>query len=126
LPESQRGPKVPRGARAARGTTSTESPATEDRDDVLAREVLEALGGRANVQSVEGCITRLRLFVNDPVQIDEPRLKSLGASGVIKRGKIAQVVMGTQSDRIASRINRLMKDRSVDDESVQESEKAEE
>jgi PTS system N-acetylglucosamine-specific IIC component len=126
LPESQRGPKVPKGTRAARGTTSTESPATEDRDDVLAREVLEALGGRANVQSVEGCITRLRLFVNDPVQIDEPRLKSLGASGVIKRGKIAQVVMGTQSDRIASRINRLMKDRSVDDDSVQESEKAEE
>jgi len=75
---------------------------------------------------VEGCITRLRLFVNDPVQIDEPRLKSLGASGVIKRGKIAQVVLRTQSDRIASRINRLMKYRSVDDESVQESEKAEE
>jgi len=126
LPESQRGPKVPKGARTARETTSTESPATEDRDDVLAREVLEALGGKANVQSVEGCITRLRLFVNDPAQIDEPRLKSLGASGVIKRGKIAQVVLGTQSDRIASRINRLMKGRSVDDDSVQESEKAEE
>ncbi len=127
LPESQRGPKVPRGARAsreARETTSAESPVTEDRDDILAREVLEALGGKANVQSVEGCITRLRLFVNDPAQIDEPRLKSLGASGVIKRGKIAQVVMGTQSDRIAGRINRLMKVRSVDDDGVQENEKA--
>jgi len=123
LPESQRGPKVPKGAK---GAISTESPAMEDRDDVLAREVLTALGGKANVQSVEGCITRLRLFVNDPAQIDEPRLKSLGASGVIKRGKIAQVVLGTQSDRIAGRINRLMKGRSVDDDSVQESEKAEE
>jgi phosphotransferase system IIB component len=28
---------------------------------------------------------------------------------VIKRGKIVQVVMGTQSDRIAERIKRLMK-----------------
>jgi PTS system N-acetylglucosamine-specific IIC component len=112
LPESQRGPRVPR---AAKGTASTESPATEDRDDVLARDVLAALGGKANVQSVEGCITRLRLFVNDPTQIDEVRLKSLGASGVIKRGKIAQVVMGTQSDRIATRINRLLKDRGTDD-----------
>src|SRR5947209_7223139 len=124
LPESQRGPKVPKGAKGA--ISATESPAVEDRDDVLAREVLTALGGKANVQSVEGCITRLRLFVNDPVQIDEVRLKSLGASGVIKRGKIAQVVMGTQSDRIASRINRLLKDRSTDDNSIQESEKAEE
>jgi len=117
LPESQRGP------RPAKETATMESPATEDRDDVLAREVLAALGGKTNVQSVEGCITRLRLFVNDPVQIDEVRLKSLGASGVIKRGKIAQVVMGTQSDRIASRMNRILKDGGTDDDSTQESEK---
>jgi len=123
LPESQRGPKVPR---SARGTTATGSPATEDRDDVLAREVLAALGGKANVQSVEGCITRLRLFVNDANEIDEARLKSLGASGVIKRGKIAQVVMGTQSDRIASRMNRILKDRSMEDGGEQVSDKVEE
>jgi len=103
-----------------------ESPAKEDRDDVLAREVLGALGGRANVQSVEGCITRLRLFVNDPAQIDDVRLKSLGASGVIKRGKIAQVVMGTQSDRIASRMNRLLKGHSSGDTGEQVSEQVEE
>jgi PTS system N-acetylglucosamine-specific IIC component len=103
LPESQRGPKP------TKKKADSESPATEDRDDVLAREVLVALGGKANVQSVEGCITRLRLFVDDPAQIDEAQLKSLGSSGVIKRGKIVQVVMGTQSDRIASRIKLLMK-----------------
>ena len=109
LPESQRGP------RPAKQMGATEASTTEDADDVLAREVLVALGGKANVQSVEGCITRLRLFVNDPAQIDEPRLKSLGASGVIKQGKIAQVVMGTQSDRIASRMKRQMKERGTDD-----------
>jgi len=78
------------------------------------------------VQSVEGCITRLRLFVNDANEIDEARLKSLGASGVIKRGKIAQVVMGTQSDRIASRMNRILKDRSMEVGSEQVSDKVEE
>lgn len=86
----------------------------EDADDVLAREVLAALGGKTNLQSIEGCITRLRLFVNDPAQIDEPRLKSLGASGVIKQGKIVQVVLGTQSDRIASRMKRQMKESGTD------------
>jgi PTS system N-acetylglucosamine-specific IIC component len=111
LPESQRGPKP--------GTTET-TPAA-DRDDVLAEQVLAALGGKANVQSVEGCITRLRLFVNDPAQIDDTRLKSLGASGVIKRGKIAQVVLGTQSDRIASRINRLLKASSAQEVDVENS-----
>src|SRR5215207_9500003 len=96
-----------RGEReAAPAGTAT---AERDRDDVLAENVLEALGGRENVDSVEGCITRLRLFVDDPERINDDRLKELGASGVVKRGKVAQVVMGTQSDRIAERINRLLK-----------------
>ena len=105
LPESQRGPRAAKGATA---TVSTDGDV--DQDTVLAGQVLEALGGRGNVESVEGCITRLRLFVKEPEQIDDARLKALGASGVIKRGKIAQVVMGTQSDRIAERIKRLMKE----------------
>lgn len=105
LPESQRGPRVAKNGNAAAAVEGS-----EDQDTVLAAQVLEALGGRANVESVEGCITRLRLFVKEPEQIDDARLKALGASGVIKRGKIAQVVMGTQSDRIAERIKRLMKE----------------
>jgi len=113
LPESQRGPKPSKN-----GARSTET-VTEDRDDVLAMEVVSALGGKENIQSVEGCITRLRLFINNPDLIDEPRLKALGASGVIKRGKIAQVVMGTQSDRIATRMNRILKDRGAGVESTQ-------
>jgi N-acetylglucosamine PTS system EIICBA or EIICB component len=104
LPESQRGPKPGKAKSAVAGVE-----VSEDQDDVLAVQILEALGTRENVQSVEGCITRLRLFVNDPEKIDDARLKGLGASGVIKRGKIAQVVMGTQSDRIAERIKRLLK-----------------
>ena len=110
LPESQRGPAP--GAEDVRDETPAAAPSgtdTRDRDDVLAENVLEALGGPANVESVEGCITRLRLFVDDPESINDARLKELGASGVVKRGRVAQVVMGTQSDRIAERINRLLK-----------------
>ncbi|MBV9259003.1 MAG: PTS transporter subunit EIIC, partial [Ktedonobacteraceae bacterium] len=113
LPESQRGPR--KGSAPAVSTSQTEKVTAGDRDDVLAQEVLAALGGTGNVQSVEGCITRLRLFVNDPEQIDDARLKGLGASGVVKRGKIAQVVMGTQSDRIAARMNRILKGGGTDD-----------
>lgn len=110
LPESQRGPRPgEEGAEEAERQEAPVATAERDRDDVLAENVLEALGGRENVESVEGCITRLRLFVDDPEDINDARLKELGASGVIKRGKVAQVVMGTQSDRIAERINRLLK-----------------
>jgi PTS system N-acetylglucosamine-specific IIC component len=111
LPESQRGPKKVKNA----ATATAEPIVKEDRDDILAAQILVALGGKANVQSVEGCITRLRLFLNDTDQMDEARIKALGASGVIKRGKIAQVVMGTQSDRIAERIKRLLKSQDVEE-----------
>ena len=101
LPESQRGPAPAR-------KKATDAAATgEDKDTTLAREIYAALGGVDNVESVEGCITRLRLFMNDPDKIDEAKLKSLGASGVVKQGKVAQVVMGTQSDRIAERMNAM-------------------
>ncbi|GHO55632.1 N-acetylglucosamine-specific PTS transporter subunit IIBC [Ktedonobacter robiniae] len=112
LPESQRGPKP--GTVAAATTTTAE----EDKDTVLARNVVDALGGKENIQSVEGCITRLRLFINEPDSIDEPRLKSLGASGVVKRGKVVQVVMGTQSDRIAARMGRIIKEKTTVEENA--------
>lgn len=86
----------------------TKRPAAS-KDEILALQILTALGGSANLQSVEGCITRLRLFVNNPELLDETQLKQLGASGVIKRGKIVQVVMGTQSDFIAESIKKLIK-----------------
>lgn len=107
---------LPESQRKAKAGNQLQSSATldvvEDSDDVLARNVLAALGGKENIQSVEGCITRLRLFVNDTQQIDDDRLKALGAAGVVKQGKIAQVVLGTQSDRIASRMKKLLKETS--------------
>ncbi|HEY1350006.1 MAG TPA: N-acetylglucosamine-specific PTS transporter subunit IIBC [Ktedonobacteraceae bacterium] len=103
LPESQRGPRP-----TSNGSVAVAEEEV-DQEMVLAAQLLEALGGRANLESVEGCITRLRLFVRESAQVDDTRLKALGASGVVKRGKIVQVVMGTQSDRIAERIKRLMR-----------------
>lgn len=108
LPESQRGPRP--GEDSAEEATAG-ATAERDPDDVLAENVLAALGGRQNVGSVEGCITRLRLSVGDSNLINDARLKELGAAGVVKRGSVAQVVMGTQSDRIAARMNRLLKER---------------
>jgi PTS system N-acetylglucosamine-specific IIC component len=110
LPESQRGPRVAKNVATSTTASTTVSSSKDDEDTNLARNVITALGGNANLQSVEGCITRLRLFVNDAELVDEPTLKSLGAAGVIKKGKIVQVVLGTKSDRIAERMNDLRKE----------------
>lgn len=49
-----------------------------------------SLGGEENIGSVEGCITRLRLSVEDPGKVDESRLRELGSSGVVKRGQTSR------------------------------------
>lgn len=61
----------------------------------MAQIILEGLGGKENVASIDHCITRLRLEVKDRLLVDEKKIKSSGASGVIRPGKTAvQVVIG--------------------------------
>ena len=76
----------------------------------VAEKVLQGLGGRDNVKSMEPCITRIRVQLNDPAKLDERILKQAGAHGVMKMGGAIQVVMGTQSDNIESEMRRVMEE----------------
>ena len=73
-----------------------------------AQQVLAGLGGAENIRTMEPCITRIRVELNDPKKIDEAVLKQAGAFGVMKMGGAIQVVMGPQSDNIEAEIRRLM------------------
>ncbi|MGU3389859.1 N-acetylglucosamine-specific PTS transporter subunit IIBC [Sphingomonas sp. M1A8_2b] len=65
----------------------------------------EALGGAANLTSVGACTTRLRLIVADQSLVDEPRLKALGARGLIRPSdKALQIVLGPIADSVAVEI----------------------
>jgi PTS system N-acetylglucosamine-specific IIC component len=64
-----------------------------------------ALGGAANLTSVDACTTRLRLVLVDRSKVDEPALKALGARGMIAVGPNGlQVVVGPIADQVASDI----------------------
>ena len=61
----------------------------------MAQIILEGLGGKENVTSIDHCITRLRLEVKDRLLVDEKKIKSSGVSGVIRPGKTSvQVIIG--------------------------------
>ena len=76
----------------------------------MAEVILEGLGGKDNVKSVDNCITRLRLEVVDESKVDEKKIKSSGASGVVKPGKgSVQVVVGTKVQFVADEFKKLMK-----------------
>lgn len=65
-----------------------------------------ALGGAANLETVEACTTRLRLIVADQAVIDESALAALGSRGVIRPShKAVQVVLGPIADAVAMEMN---------------------
>jgi PTS system N-acetylglucosamine-specific IIB component len=66
-----------------------------------AEHILSALGGARNVVDVEPCITRLRVEVRDPAAVGEQELKDAGAFGVVRSGRVVQIVVGPEADELA-------------------------
>ena len=64
-----------------------------------AQQIVEGLGGRENITDLEPCITRLRVEVVDQDKVDEEALRATGAFGVVRSGRVVQVVVGPRSPR---------------------------
>lgn len=75
----------------------------------VAAIILEGLGGKANVKSLDNCITRLRLEINDYTQVDEKKIKSAGVAGVMRPSKTAvQVIVGTKVQFVADEMKKML------------------
>lgn len=76
----------------------------------MASIILEGVGGKENVVSIDNCITRLRLEVKDRLLVDEKKIKSSGAAGVIRPGKTSvQVIIGPKVQFVADEFKKLAK-----------------
>jgi N-acetylglucosamine PTS system EIIB component len=73
-----------------------------------AEQILAALGGAGNIEDMEPCATRLRTEVTDAALVDEAALKAAGAHGVMRSGRVVQVVVGPEADNLATDIEELM------------------
>lgn len=69
--------------------------------------IIDALGGKENIRSVEACITRLRTVLADNAKVNEDALKKLGAVGVVHVGDGFQAIFGAKSDIYATTINEI-------------------
>ena len=72
-----------------------------------AQQIVEGLGGRENIKDMEPCITRLRVEVVDQDKVDEEALRATGAFGVVRSGRVVQVVVGPTSGELAAEIAAL-------------------
>jgi len=75
-----------------------------------ARALVEALGGAANLSSVDACTTRLRLSVSSQDRVDEPALRRLGARGIVRiSADQLQVILGPQADQVAGAMREVLR-----------------
>ena len=58
--------------------------------------VIDGLGGKENILSVDNCFTRLRVNIKDPAKLDEAAINKLPNSGIVKKGTDIQIVYGLQ------------------------------
>ncbi|MDO4267217.1 MAG: N-acetylglucosamine-specific PTS transporter subunit IIBC [Eubacteriales bacterium] len=99
------------------------TPGREDDDDVqdagavldtsdfdgVAAAVLEGLGGRENIKSLDNCITRLRIEVKDELLVNEAKIKAAGVAGIIRPSKTAvQVIIGTKVQFVADAMKKML------------------
>ena len=75
----------------------------------VAKIVLEGIGGKENVASLDNCITRLRFEIKDYTKVDEKKIKSAGVAGVIRPNKTAvQVIIGTKVQFVADEMKKML------------------
>ena len=71
--------------------------------------IINLLGGRANIVDVDACMTRLRVTVKDETKVGtEEQWKAEGAKGLVMKGQGVQAIYGPKADVLKSDIQDLL------------------
>lgn len=66
------------------------------KEQIVAKEILEHIGGKENIKSIEHCATRLRLILKDKEKINEKAIESIdGVKGQFFAAAQYQIILGT-------------------------------
>ncbi len=81
--------------------------------------ITAGLGGKANIEDVDCCATRLRCTIKDPEKVQEALLKQSGSRGVILKGKGIQVIYGPQVAVLKTNLEAFLQTSAADQVSSQ-------
>lgn len=71
--------------------------------------IINLLGGRANIVDVDSCMTRLRVTVKDADKVgDAEQWKAEGAMGLVMKGQGVQAIYGPKADVLKSDIQDIL------------------
>ncbi|WP_413702206.1 glucose PTS transporter subunit EIIB [Psychromonas sp. KJ10-10] len=87
------------------------TPGREEEEKQVVKEVevnpsemsillVDAFGGKDNIENLDACVTRLRVSVKDISLVDKTQLRALGAAGTLVSGNGVQAIFGTKADNL--------------------------
>ena len=81
---------------AAPSAADNEKYAGMSKEERVAAQILEHIGGKENIRSVEHCATRLRLILKDKSKIEEKAIEAIdGVKGQFFAAAQFQIILGT-------------------------------
>ena len=99
--DEDKAPAVEAVTAVADDTAAVAAPAAEATAPAAAAEagdpiidLINGLGGKANILSVENCFTRLRVNVADESLVNEELINHMENSGIVRKGADIQIIFG--------------------------------
>jgi len=78
-------------------------------DSNLGVAILEAVGGKENIEDIDNCISRLRLVLKDTSLVNETAVKQTGSMGIVKvDDKNIQIVYGGRVEQAARALKKAV------------------
>ena len=76
---------------------------------LIAKEILDSVGGNENIRSLTQCFTRLRFVLKDSEKIEKKKIEQLeGVISVVESGGQFQIVIGTKVKKIYEELVKIM------------------
>ena len=90
-------------------TSDAPTPGKQDRFRRQAEIILEGLGGPENIKTLDNCVSRLRLEMNDMDKVNEAKIKSAGVPAINKvSDENLHVIVGTEVQFVADELHKMI------------------
>ena len=81
----------------------------KSKNEILAENIVELLGGKDNIKDLTNCCTRLRVNVHDSSLVgSDTDFKKIGTSGVSKNGCSMQVIVGLTVPSVREKVEDIL------------------
>ena len=66
-----------------------------EKEREIARSILEKVGGVTNIDTLQHCMTRIRLTLHDPDRVNEDEIRAIpGVAGIVHSSNQLQIILG--------------------------------